>query len=231
MNARVFNFFILFLLAVGVCFLSRHIQASWAAGTLQQSQDPLYELIGSAKEAVGDTFYMKADEYFHGGVREKFEEKRSAAAHDGFVEAEEQHHYGEKETPEDWIERVNQQIGFTKHYHLKGEEIKEMLPLLAGAVDMNPHNLEAVLTTAYWLSSQLGQADEALRVLEEGLKNNPDSWALHKQAADIFYRKKSDPATAKVYYEKALLLLEQTPDFEKKDLDVQEIRRMLAKCS
>ena len=49
------------------------------------SEGGLERILGSSKEIIGDTMFLKADEYLHGGVVEKFQEPAGSAEREGMI--------------------------------------------------------------------------------------------------------------------------------------------------
>lgn len=198
------------------------------------SDDPLYQLIGSSKEAIGDTLFLKADEYFHGGAQFKHgEEPPEAIEREGFI-AEADREDGDEDEHRskpavDFIKKINDQITFTQHHHLEGDQAREMLPLLAGAVSLDPHNVEAILTTAYWLSQRLDKSDEAIILLKKAIHENPDAWELYGSLGRIYFKKKNNSKAALHFLGIAAQKLKKTPDFEKKDLASQNLELLMQK--
>jgi tetratricopeptide (TPR) repeat protein len=159
--------------------------------------DSLYRLLGTAKEAVGDVLFLKADSYYHGGSELEYEHEdyqKEGLIDDG----------GRAEAPSDWIARVYDRVRSHAHYHLKDQEKKEMLPFFALATTLDPKNVEAVLTTAYWLEAHFGKSDEALEVLRKGSRDNPDAWQIDLRLGLLASRRKEDPALALRHLEEAL---------------------------
>ncbi len=185
---------------ISLAFLASRIEKDLRQGdftfTLENS---FSRILGSAKEVVGDTLFLKADSYFHGGIAEKFDEHDEDLTKEGFVGGE-----AEKKTASDWIGAVNERIQSHEHSHLAVDKRKEMLPFLALSISLDPHNIEAILSTAYWLDSQFGKTDEAIRTLEKGTRDNPDSWELERQTAELYLLKKHDAVSAERHYRAAL---------------------------
>ncbi len=140
--------FALWMAAVflAVLILRDPAQAAVAAG------DPLSRFLGSAKEAVGDTLFLKADAYFHGGVIEKdhHDETPEELRREGLLAPATPH----IETPKDWIVAVNREVHVSEIAHLTKQGRKEMLPFFSMAATLDPTNVEAVLTTAYWFENE-----------------------------------------------------------------------------
>lgn len=190
-------------LAAYSAFLVEH-HFKLTAGTDGRSiEDVLGRTLGSAKEVVGDLLFLKADSYFHGGVERVFEESQESHQKEGIVEDDSEVHSGHK----DWIARINAQVRSHKHYHLSKAEQQEMLPFFRVATVLDPHHIEAILTTAYWLDTQLGKTDEAIEVLKTGMQNNPTVWQIPSDLGDIYLKKKEDPVLAEQCYSHALTLL------------------------
>ena len=174
-----------------------------------QPSDPLFLALGNAKEAIGDTLFIKADEYFHGGVIEKEHHDESAEdiAREGLLSPDQKN---DKARSADWIERVNAQVRATQEKHLSKEERKEMLPFFKWATDLDPHNVEAVLTTAYWLESEFKNRADAALLLQKGIKENPDSWELERDLARWHVRGGDAPG-AEPFFRRAVLKSESLP--------------------
>lgn len=203
MNRRLLFAWPLFLI-VPVFFLSSRIHAALIHDQPSLGlEDPWDRMLGSAKEAIGDTLFLKADSYFHGGVNLDFHEEDP---HPGpAAPPEETPAPGEiLERPGDWIARVNSRVQSHEHRHLSRNQFKEMLPFLAMAVNLDPHNVEAVLTTAYWIGTQFDNTEEALKVLVKGREDNPANWEISRALGEIYLRKKEDPASAERFYTEAL---------------------------
>ncbi len=189
------------IFALGLWFLAAllcaPIEKGLSQATLGSSPDsPLYRILGSATEAVGDVLFLKADSYFHGGVTEKFHEEgeNMMTMKPGEVEKD-----GE-EAPSDWIAKINRQVTSHAHRHLSADKIRELLPFFALSTTLDPHNIEALLTTAFWLDKSFSKADEAIRVLEKGVTENPASWELESELGRLYLQRKNDPASSQAHY-------------------------------
>ncbi len=167
--------------------------------------DPLEHLLGSSKEIVGDMMFLKADEYFHGGVAEKFNESEVSVHQEGLVDEES---HADKDSAglqdKDWISEINRRIHSAEHFHLSKEKRKEMLPFFALATALDPHNLEAVLSSAYWLDADFNKTDSAIEVLKKGILQNPDSWELEDSLAMMLFKRKKDYVSSREHHKEAL---------------------------
>ncbi len=180
------------------------------------AQDPLFMLIGSAKETVGSAMFLKANSYFHGG--EESEEEES-----------EHHDHEHEEEKGDAIASLNRVLNAHEHRHLQGEESAEILPFLAVAVELDPHHVEAILSTAYWLDAQLKQTEEAVKVLRKGRAENPDSWQISKSLAKMLFHEKNYTEAAALFEEALKNCGSEPPRAEFTDMYVglAEARRAL----
>ena len=193
--------FVLFAASTGLAWRADIFEiASSPPG--EQGSDPLFLAIGSAKEAIGDTLFLKADEYFHGGVREEGSHEDVTAEdlkREGLIPEKE----GEgRNLPKDWIAGINGQIRATRDMHLTKEKRNEMLPFFKWATDLDPHNVEAILTTAYWLENEFRKKPEAVALLEKGIRDNPESWELEHDLAKL-YERSGDLVSAAPHYREA----------------------------
>ena len=189
---------VLFLLLAAAGVLSSRIDKSLNEGSFSFNlENSLNRILGSAKEAVGDTLFLKADAYYHGGVTPETVETREELEREGAIG-------GREPALADWISRINRKIRSHEHIHLVKDKQKEMLPFFALATALDPHNIEAFLTTAYWLDRHFGQADDAIEVLKKGILNNPDNWELEFNLANLYFLRKKDYAASERRYLEAI---------------------------
>ncbi len=192
-----------FLFWLGAVFLGFIIQQNLNLDdAAAEPVDPLSRFVGSAKEAFGDTLFLKADVYFHGGVLHEHHHDDSSEAleKEGVFHEEKE---PAEEMPKDWIAKINHKIQVHELMHLNKDKRKEMLPFFAMATTLDPHNVEAVLTTAYWLYSEFGKPEDAANLLKKGIRDNPSSWEMENALARFFERKK-EWASAEEHFRKAL---------------------------
>jgi tetratricopeptide (TPR) repeat protein len=195
------SFFALVILFFAAMILSHSIDAKLSGGqNIKMDLDSsLTRILGGSKEAIGGALFLKADSYFHGGEARTGQAKETNEELDkeGLIE---EHHESENS---DWISKVNNRVQSHAHYHLKQEEQKEMLPYFAMATKLDPHNLEAVLTTSYWLSRHLNRIDEAIGVLVTGIQNNPDSWELEYGLGELYFKYKKNYEKSREHFSAA----------------------------
>lgn len=179
-----------------------------------QPSGMMLRFLGKATEVVGDAFYQRADVYFHGGVKssdhDEDEEAYAARQHGGEETEREEKEMPVQTQDSNWIRRLNQRIKVHEHQHLKTKaQEAEILPWIWAATRLNPHNIDAILSAAYWLGLRLEKQDEAIEILRKGIRNNPASWQLHQTLANLYFEKKSDYQQASAYYSTALKLASQ----------------------
>src|SRR5262245_48323789 len=104
------------MLLVPAAALAFFIHQSLVSASPASPGDPLSRLIGSAEEAVGDTLFLKADSYFHGGVTEHYDDNSPAdISKQGHIDDDEE--AASKVAPADWIARINAEVGAHEHRH------------------------------------------------------------------------------------------------------------------
>ena len=166
----------------------------------ESTDSVLGSLLGDGRKMVADYFYVEADVYFHSGYYPSiFDQARSQEEKDSDVSHPEEGKGGAQEEkggfmgqPLDWIDRLSRQFKPSRHTHLGGESVRELLPWLKLSAELDPHRIQTYIVTAYWLRSSLGKSDEALDFIRGGLKNNPDSPDLLFALGQIFLEDHKD---------------------------------------
>ena len=195
-----------FLFWVFAIFLGSFIHQNLnevSAATPSEPTDPLSRLVGSAKEVIGDTLFVKADIYFHGGVMHGHPHDESAET----LETEGVFHEAKQrpeEAPGDWIAKINREIQTHTLMHLSKEKRKEMLPFFALSTALDPRNVEAVLTAAYWLEHEFGKTEDAIELLKKGVRDNPSSWETENALGRLYFRQKKDWTLAEWHLREAV---------------------------
>jgi len=128
----------------------------------------------------------------HGGECDHPDHHRDHHGHD-HERGHEHHDHPPLPPARNWIHAVNRQIKVHRHAHLHGEDEAEIVPLLAMANRLNTHHIDAILTTAYWLSERLHKPEEAVRLLGKGIRDNPEEWRLDYRLG-LIYRDRLDEA-------------------------------------
>jgi tetratricopeptide (TPR) repeat protein len=158
----------------------------------------LGRLLGESRRAFGEKLNIEADRYFHRGVRHP---ERLA-----FV---------------DYIQRLRDEVQPRSHEHLSDTETFEVMPWLRFATRMDPHNVNAYLGAAFWTAAQDGYLDQAMGILDEARKENPENYRIPLQRGTILlhYGNIDDASRA---FDRALRLWPAAPrvDDEQKRIDL-----------
>src|ERR1700761_5219275 len=120
---------------------------------LEPAGSTLANLLGDGRQMVADYFSTEADVYFHSGYYPSIfdqarqqEESEADVMHpeEGGSDQEEKGFMGE---PLDWIDRFSRNFRPSRHTHLPGEEIREILPWLKLSAELDPHNIKTYMIT------------------------------------------------------------------------------------
>jgi tetratricopeptide (TPR) repeat protein len=175
----------------------------------QSSQSVLASLLGDGRKMVADYFAVQADVYFHSGYYPSIfdqarahEEQESDISHPEESKAQEEK--GFMGPPKDWIDAFSRRFRPSRHTHLHGETVAEMLPWLKLSAEVDPHRIQTYLVTAYWLRSGLNKSDEAEDFIRDGLRANPRSPDLLFALGQIYLQDKKDYPRAKNVFVAAL---------------------------
>lgn len=134
-------------------------------------------LFGESRSALSADLYERADTFFHRGVPHT--EKRALT--------------------NDWIQAWRANITPTSHRHTEGQATAEILPWLQLATQADPHNVEASLVLAFWVSTGMKRPDLAERVLMEAQRLNPMDYRIPLEMGRIAIRQGDfDRAQAKL---------------------------------
>lgn len=215
---------------------------SWQ-GNRAQSADLLAVLLGDARRAFANHFFIKADAYFHSGYYPSIFDNRTAfqtphmAADAGALEEK---NTGEEDDflgpPKDWIDAFGRKFKPATHTHLdqggaqtdasshkeieldESQDVREILPWLRASAALDPQKVETYTTTAYWLRQRMGKTTEAEAFLRDGLRANPDSHEILFELGRIADEHRKDPARARNLWELALAKWQKF-ELQKKDPD------------
>jgi tetratricopeptide (TPR) repeat protein len=95
---------------------------------------------------------------------------------------------------------------FGHRHHLHAMTFNELAPLLEITTALDPHLLPPYQFGASFLApappNGAGQPDRAIRLMEYGIRNNPDNWRLYYNLAFVYYTELQD-------YKKAADIFEQ----------------------
>ncbi len=102
---------------------------------------------------------------------------------------------------------IGKEVHITEHRLLRGSEEKEILPWFYYAVKIDPRNVNAYVLGGYWLGARLGEVDEGLNFLREGMRYNPDRWEIYSEMGDLYFYRQQNYSEAIQYYSKAAGLM------------------------
>jgi tetratricopeptide (TPR) repeat protein len=190
-------------------------------GNRARTFSPLNIAIGDGQRIFAGHFYRKADVYFHSGMypsifdnNESFKTAHigeDAGATGSKNQGDEDSFLGDQR---DIIDRFSRNFFPSQHTHLDeggvaGEhgdksEVREMLPWLKVAQELDPENPLTYTVTAYWLRSRMNKVPEAELLLREGLKAVPAHPALLFELGRIYFENNHDPVRARNVWEHAV---------------------------
>jgi len=193
---------------------------SWA-GNRAKGFSPLQIAIGDGQKIFAGHFYRKADVYFHSGMypsifdnNESF--KTAHIGEDAGVTSSK--NTGDEDdflgARRDFIDRFSRNFFPSQHTHLDeggvaGEHgdsgaVREILPWLKIAQELDPENPLTYTVSAYWLRQRMGKVREAELMLREGLKALPDHPALQFELGRIYFENQKEPARARNLWRNAV---------------------------
>src|ERR1700744_6707479 len=124
-------------------------------------------LLGDSRRMFANEFYVKADAYYHSGYYPTIFDNNEAFKTPHMAEdtgAVASHNQGEETAfmgpPRDWIDAFARNFIPNRHTHLDqggpkddlstSSEVREILPWLDLATEMNPDDIRTYLVTSFW---------------------------------------------------------------------------------
>jgi tetratricopeptide (TPR) repeat protein len=123
-------------------------------------------LLGESRQALSLSFFNQADLYFHKGV--------------GHIQARADTH--------SLFQRWQADITPAQHVHAEGVGSAEILPWLKLASRADPHNVEAFLVSAFWVTTGLHRNDLANQILAEAQRLNPGDYRIPLEKSRLAIR-------------------------------------------
>jgi tetratricopeptide (TPR) repeat protein len=159
-------------------------------------------LLGASRVAFGSSFFNEADNYFHKGVG----------------------HVHQKAFSDDYFQTLKAAIEPSGHVHPEGIEVSEIMPWLRFTTKMDPNNVDAYLTTAFWLEGAIQRPDVAEAVLREAQLNNPKDYRVINARAKMLFGT-GDDGKAAVLLDTAIKLWpsSQDPEDQQARLDLAQM--------
>jgi tetratricopeptide (TPR) repeat protein len=187
------TFWLLLIALLIFCFgLAADLQPQFQdlENSRKQSDNFFSLLLGDSSRIFANSFFIKADEYYHSGYYPTIFDNNSAFQTPHMAEdtgAIASHNQGEETgfmgAPRDWIDAFGRHFIPNRHTHLDeggptddlstSGNVREILPWLKLSAELNPEDIRTYVVTAYWLRTRLNKVSEAEQVLREGLRNNP----------------------------------------------------------
>jgi len=198
----------------------------------EPSSSMLGTLLGDGRQMVADYFYVQADVYFHSGYYPSiFDQARKQEESDSDVshpeEGNGQEEKGFMGEPLDWIDRFSRHFRPSRHTHLQGETVQEMLPWMKLSAELDPQRVQTYIVSAYWLRAGLAKSAEAEDFIRDGLRANPHSPDLLFVLGQIYLEDRKDLPRAKNLYLAALRCWHETEDPKPEKSDTGEFRDYL----
>lgn len=171
--------------------------------------------LGEGRSIISSLSILQADRYFHRGMGHQDEDHQGQTCVTKMSDADAAEH-GDREIEPvpgkfNILPRMSQAIEVTRHVHLDGDQIKEIIPWLYYAIKIDPHNVEAYVLASYYLSERLNKVNEGIIVLREGLTSNPDSWQINAELGRIYFKHFANYEVAAKFLSRAGELIQQVP--------------------
>jgi len=177
-------------------------------------------ILGSSSRIFANSFYVKADEYYHSGYyptifneTKAFQTPHMAADTGAVASRNEGEEKGFMGPPHDWLEAFGRNFIPNRHTHLdeggpaddlsNSKDVQEILPWLKFSAELDPDNIETYLVTAYWLRTKMNRVSEAEAVLREGLRHQPGDPQLLYELGRVYYESRHNLAQARSVWEAA----------------------------
>jgi hypothetical protein len=189
------TFFLLLITLLVFCFgVAAELQPRFEVleSRRHQSDNFFSLLLGDSSRMFANSFYVKADAYYHSGFYPTIFDNNAAfktahmAEDTGGVSSKNQgEETGFMGAPRDWLDAFGRHFIPNRHTHLDeggaaddlsgSEQVREILPWLKLSTELDPKNVQTYTVTAYWLRQRMHKTAEANQVLLEGLRENPGS--------------------------------------------------------
>ncbi len=226
--------FLLLLALLIFCFgLAANLQPRFQAyeNRRHQSNGFFSLLLGDSSKMFANSFFVKADEYYHSGYYPTIFDNNSAfktphvAEDTGAVNSQ---NHGEETSfmgpPRDWLDAFGRHFIPNRHTHLDeggpsddlstSADVREILPWLELSAKLDPDNIQTYTVTAYWLR-RMHKENQAEQVLREGLRNNPRSFQILFELGRLYDESYHDTNRARDVWELALRYWAAQDDDEK----------------
>lgn len=181
--------------------------------------DPVAHWLGDSRRLFANSFFVKADAYFHSGYYPTIYDdnapfKTPHIGEDSSTMASQ--NSGDENAifshPHNWVERFQLNFFPSHHTHLDeggvdgngASEVKEIMPWLRISAELDQHRIETYLVAAYWLRVRMHKLNDAEDFLRDGLRANPGSSAIIYELGQLYFEDRQDRAHARNLYLMAL---------------------------
>jgi len=216
--------FLLLLVALLVlCFgIAAHLAPEFQAARWSRSTGDIFNVVlGDSRRMFAQSFYIKADAYYHSGYYPTMFDNKEAFQTQHMAEdtgAVSSKNHGDEEgflgPKRNWIDAFGRHFFPDRHSHLDEggpagdlsgtENVREILPWLKLSADLDPDNPQTYTVTAFWLRERMHKTAEAEAFLHEGLQNNPDSYEILYELGRIYDESYHDSPRARNVWELAV---------------------------
>lgn len=162
-------------------------------------------LVGDSRRLFANESYAMADAYYHSGFYPTIFDHVNHGNHADLAGREDDPNDDDSfmGPPRDWVDKFGRHFYPTVHTHLHDGKQREILPWLELSVELDPKQINAYVTAAYWLRRSLHRSDEAERFLRQGLRANPDSYQILLALGQIDLYDHKAPRVARNVFELA----------------------------
>ncbi|MBN1269899.1 MAG: hypothetical protein JXB04_09940 [Kiritimatiellae bacterium] len=133
-------------------------------------------LLVSTRQVAGEHLVEMADQYFHQGVPHQHERALN-----------------------DLFQRWHDSIAPRWHRHTQGRDVHEIMPWLRFATQVDPDNVEAYVTAAYWLADAGQRPDLAEQVLREAQRLHPHDYRVYQEKGRLYLLQHRGPEAAAAF--------------------------------
>ena len=236
--------YLLLLIALLVaCFsIAARLEPRFQASRWSRADGDIFLVaLGDSRKMFANSFYVKADEYYHSGYYPTIFDDNTAfqtahmAEDTGAVSSKNRgDEHGFLGPTRNWIDAFGRHFFPDRHTHLDeggptddlsgSQKVGEILPWLKLSSDLDPDNSQTYTITAYWLRLRMNNAAEADAVLHEGLRHCPDSYEIFFELGRLYYESYHDRARARNVWERGVQLwLQRDPETSKGRQPVPEV--------
>jgi len=202
------------------CFgMAAHLVPQFQGWRGSRSTGDVFNIaLGDSRQMFANSFYVKADEYYHSGYYPTIFDDNTAfktahMAEDTGAVTTKNHgdEHGFLGPTRNWIDALGRNFFPDHHTHLDeggpgddlstSQDVREILPWLKLSADLDPDNVQTYTVTAFWLRERMNNVREADAVLHEGLRNCPGSYDILFELGRLYYESYKDPARARNVWE------------------------------